>query len=100
MSFSLLTAKSDEKLHNIPEHDKGEADKETKGAAKVRDKGVKGVDEVLSQNGGAQRPVGDDHAKGVQVPEISGDHFVLIICAWEEATSSSLKIVLVHHCYF
>ena len=100
MPIRFLASKSDEKLHNIPEHDKGEADKETKGAAKVRDKGVKGVDEVLSQNGGAQRPVGDDHAKGVQVPEISGDHFVLIICAWEEAASSSLKIVLVHHCYF
>ena len=56
---------------------KGEADKETKGAAKVRDKGVKGVDEVLSQNGGAQRPVGEDRAKGVHVPEISGDHFPL-----------------------
>ena len=100
MPIRFLASKSDEKLHNIPEHDKGEADKETKGAAKVRDKGVKGVDEVLSQNGGAQRPVGDDHAKGVQVPEISGDHFVLIICAWEETPSSSLKIVLVHHCYF
>ena len=98
--FHFLTAKSDEKLNNVPERDKGEADKETKGAAKVRDKGVKGVDEVLSQNDGAQRPVGDDHAKGVQVPEISGDHFVLIICAWEETPSSSLKIVLVHHCYF
>ena len=100
MPIRFLASKSDEKLHNIPEHDKGEADKETKGAAKVRDKGVKGVDEVLSQNDGAQRPVGDDQAKGVQVPEISGDHFVLIICAWEEAPSLSLKIVLVHHCYF
>ena len=68
MSFHFLARKSDEKLHNIPEHDKGEADKETKGAAKVRDKGVKGVDEVLPQNDGAQWPVGEDRAKGAQVP--------------------------------
>ena len=53
MPIHFMASKSDEKLHNIPEHDKGEADKETKGAAKVRDKGVKGVDEVLSQNNGA-----------------------------------------------
>ena len=77
MSFHFLTAKSVKKLHNIPEHDKGEGDKETKGAAKVWDKGVKGVDEVLSQTGGAQRPVGDDRAKGLHVPEISSDHFPL-----------------------
>ena len=52
-----MTANSNEELDDIPEHDKREADKETKGAAKVRDKGVKGVDEVLPQNDGAQRPV-------------------------------------------
>ena len=57
MSFHFLTAKSDKKLHNIPEHDKGEADKETKGAAEVRNKGVKGIDEVFSEDGGGQRPV-------------------------------------------
>ena len=91
-----MTAKSDEKLNNVPERDKGEADKETKGAAKVRDKGVKGVDEVLSQNGDAQRPVGEDHAKGAQVPKIRGDHSVLTIGAREKTPSSSLKKSLVH----
>ena len=55
--FHFLTAKSDEKLNDVPEHDKGEADKETKGAAEVRDKGVKGIYEVFSEDGGGQRPV-------------------------------------------
>ena len=92
----IYFSKSDEILHNIPEHDKGEADKETKGAAKVRDKGVKGVDEVLSQNNGAQRPVGKDRAKGAQVPEMCGDHSKLLIGAREKTPSSSLKKILVH----
>ena len=35
MPIHFLTSKSDEKLHNITEHDKGEADKETKGATEV-----------------------------------------------------------------
>ena len=56
-SLHFLTAKSDEKLNDVPEHDKGEADKETKGAAEVRNKGVKGIYEVLSEDGGGQRPV-------------------------------------------
>ena len=55
--FHFLAAKSDEKLNDVPEHDKGEADKETKGAAEVWDEGVKGIDEVLSEDGGGQRPV-------------------------------------------
>ena len=55
--FHFLTAKSDEKLNDVPEHDKGEADKETKGAAEVRNKGVKGIYEVFSEDGGGQRPV-------------------------------------------
>ena len=57
MPIRFLASKSDEKLHNIPEHDKGEADKETKGAAEVRNKGVKGIYEVFSEDGGGQRPV-------------------------------------------
>ena len=74
-----MASKSDEKLHNIPEHDKGEADKETKGAAKVRDKGVKGVNEVLSQNGGAQRSVcWWAHADMVFVRCIKGWLFFLV----------------------
>ena len=55
--FHFLAAKSDEKLNDVPEHDKGEADKETKGAAEVRNKGVKGIYEVFSEDGGGQRPV-------------------------------------------
>ena len=55
--FHFLAAKSEEKLNDVPEHDKGEADKETKGAAEVRDKGVKRIDEVLSEDSSSQRPV-------------------------------------------
>ena len=55
--FHFLTAKSDEKLNNVPERDKGEADKETKGAAEVWDEGVKGIYEVFSEDSSSQRPV-------------------------------------------
>ena len=57
MPIRFLASKSDEKLHNIPEHDKGEADKETKGAAEVWDEGVKGIYDVFSEDSSSQRSV-------------------------------------------
>jgi len=63
MPIDFLTTKSEEKLHNIPKHDKGEPNEKTKGASKICDKGFEGVDEVLSQDDGTQRPVDKNRAK-------------------------------------
>ena len=60
-----LTTKSDEKLNDIPEHDKGEPNKEAKGASKICNEGVPGVDEVLSQDSGTYRPIGESNTKDV-----------------------------------
>ena len=68
MPIDFLTRKSEEKLHKVPEHDKGEPYEKTKGASKICDEGFEGVDEVLSQDDGTQRPVDQGHAKLVEVP--------------------------------
>ena len=63
MQIDFLTTKSEEKLHKVPEHDKGEPNEKTKGASKICDEGVQGVDEVFSQDDGTQRPVDKNRAK-------------------------------------
>ena len=63
MPIDFLTTKIEEKLHNVPEHDKGESNEKTKGASKICDKGLEGVDEVLSQDYVTQRPVDKKCAK-------------------------------------
>ena len=68
MPIDFLTTKSEEKLHKVPEHDKGEPNKKTKGASKICDEGFEGVDEVLSQDDGTHRPVDKNRAKLVKVP--------------------------------
>ena len=50
------------KIRAVPEHCKGEASKETKTASKLCDEGVPGVDEVLSPDDGAQRPISENNA--------------------------------------
>ena len=68
MPIDCLTTKSEEKLHKVPEHDKGEPNEKTKGASKICDEGFEGEHEVLSQDGGTQRPVDKDRAKLIEVP--------------------------------
>ena len=91
-----MTAEGNEQLDDIPECDEGEADKETKGATKVWDEGVKGVDEVFPQHGGAQGSVGEDDPKGVEVPQICGNNPVLLIGAWEKTSGARLNKSLIH----
>ena len=67
MPIDFLTSESEEKLHKVPEHDKGEPNEKTKGASKICDEGVPVVDEVLSQDGGTQRPVENNRAEFVEV---------------------------------
>ena len=67
MPIDFLTTKSEEKLHKVPEHDKGEPNEKTKGASKICDKGVPVVYEVFSQDGGAQRPIKNYRAEHVEV---------------------------------
>ena len=91
-----MTANGNEQLDDIPEHDKREAYKETKGAAKVRDQGVKGIDEVFPQHGRTQGAVGEDDAKDTQRPEICSNNSVLVKGAREKTSSLSLNIILIH----
>ena len=95
-----MTAECDEQLDEIPERDKGESNKETEGAAKVGDQGVKGVDEVFPQHGGAQRPVGEDDPKDVEVSQICCNNPVLVVGAREKTTSMILNKSLIHSCKF
>ena len=66
MPIHFLTSKSNEIFDNVPENDKRKANKETKGASKICDEGVQVVDEVFSQDGGAQRPVEKNRAELVE----------------------------------
>ena len=86
--IQFVTREGDEQLDDIPECDEGEANEETKGAAEVWDKGVKGVDEVFPQHGGAQGSKGEDDPKGVEVPQIRGNNPVLVIGAYQWHTAS------------
>ena len=95
-----MTAACYEELDEIPERDKGESNEETKCAAKVRDEGVKGVDEVFPQHGGAQRPVGEDDPKDVEVSQICCNNPVLVVGAREKTTSMILNKSLIHSCKF
>ena len=54
-------------LDIIPQHGEGESHKEAKGSAKVRDEGLKRIDDVLLQNGCADSSIGNDNAEGVEV---------------------------------
>ena len=67
MPIHFLTSKSNETFDNVPEHDKRKANKETKGASKICDEGVQWVDEVLSQDGGTQRPIVKNRTELVEV---------------------------------
>ena len=67
MPIDFLTSKSEEKLHKVPEHDKGEPNEKTKGASKICDKGLEGVDEVLSQDSCTYRPIGESNTKEVKI---------------------------------
>ena len=98
--IQFVTGEGDEQLDDIPECDEGEANEETKGAAEVWDEGVKGVDEVFPQHGGAQGSVGEDDPKGVEVPQIRGNNPVLVIGAWEQTSGTCLNKSLVHSCKF
>ena len=98
--IQFVTGEGDEQLDHIPERDEGEANEETKGAAEVWDEGVKGVDEVFPQHGGAQGSVGEDDPKGVEVPQICGNNPVLVKGAWEETAGTCLNKSLVHSCKF
>ena len=95
-----MTANSNEELDDIPEHDKREANEETKGATKVRDQRVKGVNEVFPQHGRTQGAVGEDDPKDAQRPQVCSNNPVLLICAREKTSSLSLNESLIHSCKF
>ena len=95
-----MTANSNEELDDIPEHDKREADKETKGAAKVWDQGVKRVDEVFPQHICTQGAVGEDNPKHPQRPQVCSHNPVLVKGAREKTSSLSLNECLIHSCKF
>ena len=94
--IQFVTAEGNEQLDDIPERDKGKANEETKGATEVGDQGVKGVDEVFPQHGGAKGSVGEDDPKGVEVPQICGNNPVLLIGAWEKTSGARLNKSLIH----
>ena len=95
-----MAANGNEELDDIPEHDKREANEETKGATKVRDQRVKGVDEVFPQHGRTQGAVGEDDPKDAQGPQICCNNPVLVVGAREKTSSLSLNKSLIHSCKF
>ena len=85
-------------LDIIPQHGEGKSHKEAKGSAKVRDEGLKRIDEVLLQNRCADCPIGYDNAKGVEVFVINFLHRILVVGARQEAPCALLNVLLVPCC--
>ena len=87
-----------EELDIIPQHGEGESHKEAKGSAKVRDEGLKRIDEVLLQNGCADSSIGNNNAEGVEVLVVNFLYRILVVGARQEAPCALLNVLLVPCC--
>ena len=70
-----------EQFEVIPKHGEGKANKEAEGSAKVRNQGLKGIDEVLFEDSRADGPIGDHNAKCVDVLVVNCLYRILMVGA-------------------
>ena len=89
-----------EQFEGIPKHWEGETDEETEGSAKIRNQGIKGIDEILLQDSGADGSIGNHNAKCVDVLVVDCLNRILMECTRQKTPCAFLDVLLVSGCQF